>query len=197
MERIGKCPNIGPCSLSTSEKHQIFTDDNDEFVCTECGTELEPIQEVTNAPIPENGNKTKKVILGAIVAIALIGAGTFFALPKGEENTPPEEMTNTTIVEETPAVKEEIPATTANAKSNTTAQVDGGTYKGEISNGKPDGMGTLTYTKSQLISKRDTKKRTAEAGDYITGEFYNGELVQGKWFDESGNQKGVLMIGKP
>ena len=36
----------------------------------------------------------------------------------------------------------------------------------------------------------------AEVGDYIIGEWDNGHLIQGKWYDAKGNAKGSIVIGK-
>jgi len=73
--------------------------------------------------------------------------------------------------------------------------VPGGTYSGEIKNGQPDGMGTIRYNSRTLIDSRDMKKRYAEAGQSITGQFRNGRLLQGKLFDNNGNQIEAIIIG--
>ena len=57
-------------------------------------------------------------------------------------------------------------------------------------------MGTMYYKKSGQISPKDLKKRMAESGDYLTGEFFEGNVVQGKLFDASNNVKEVIMIGR-
>ena len=74
--------------------------------------------------------------------------------------------------------------------------LDYGKWSGAWKNGQPNGTGTMTYTKERLIDSRDPKKRVAQPGDYIIGEFSNGRLVQGKWFDASNNVKGSIIIGK-
>ena len=74
--------------------------------------------------------------------------------------------------------------------------LDYGKWSGAWKNGQPNGTGTMTYTKEHLIDARDPKKRVAQPGDYIIGEFSNGRLVQGKWFDASNNVKGSIIIGK-
>ncbi len=71
-----------------------------------------------------------------------------------------------------------------------------GKWSGSWQSGKPHGMGTMTYTQSHLIDTRDPQKRTAQSGDYIIGEFYEGKLVQGVWYDASGNVKGSIIIGR-
>ena len=72
-----------------------------------------------------------------------------------------------------------------------TVSVSGGSYTGELKNGKPHGMGTVRYNSRTLIDSRDPKKRYAEAGDYLVGEFYEGRLVQGKL-----NNKETIIIGR-
>lgn len=71
-----------------------------------------------------------------------------------------------------------------------------GSYKGEIKNAKAHGMGTVYYDVKTRISPFDDKAREAEAGDYVSGEFHEGQLVQGKWFTKDGKQKGTLIIGR-
>ena len=75
-------------------------------------------------------------------------------------------------------------------------RLDYGKWSGAWKNGQPNGNGTMTYTKEHLIDSRDPKKRVAQPGDYIVGEFSNGRLVQGRWFDASDNVKGSIIIGK-
>ena len=53
----------------------------------------------------------------------------------------------------------------------------------------------MRYTKSHLIDSRDPQHRTAEKGDYIIGEFVDGKLVQGVWYDSANNVKGSIIIG--
>jgi hypothetical protein len=69
-------------------------------------------------------------------------------------------------------------------------------YTGEVMNGRPHGLGTMYYIQQTLISPKDLKKRMAEVGDYITGEFYEGTLVQGKLFDKNNELKEIITIGR-
>ncbi len=70
-----------------------------------------------------------------------------------------------------------------------------GKWSGAWKSGKPHGTGTMTYTQSHLIDTRDPQKRTVQVGDYIVGEFANGRLMQGVWYDASNNVKGSIIIG--
>ena len=83
-----------------------------------------------------------------------------------------------------------------NREGEKARRLDYGKWSGAWKNGQPNGNGTMTYTKEHLIDSRDPKKRVAQPGDYIIGEFSNGRLVQGRWFDASDNVKGSIIIGK-
>ena len=65
-----------------------------------------------------------------------------------------------------------------------------------MKNGQMQGLGTFYYGQHELISPRDMKKRYAEAGDYLIGEFYEGKVVSGKLYDSSNTLKEVIMIGR-
>lgn len=130
------------------------------------------------------------------------------APPVAEEPATPEEPA-APEVKENPEPVNEAPAKTATntssdpkvaggsaPKGTQSLTVGGNSYKGEVLNGKPHGMGTMYYKKSTQISPKDLKKRMAEEGDYLTGEFFEGNVVQGKLFDADNNVKEVIMIGR-
>lgn len=71
-----------------------------------------------------------------------------------------------------------------------------GRFTGALKNGYPHGTGTLTFTVSRRIDLHDDKARTAAAGEYIIGEWDNGHLVQGRWYDASNNLKETIVLGK-
>lgn len=72
-----------------------------------------------------------------------------------------------------------------------------GTYKGSLVAGQPHGVnGRLIFKTSHLIDSRDSKGRVAEPGDYVIGEFYEGHLVQGIWYDANNQVKGSIIIGR-
>lgn len=90
--------------------------------------------------------------------------------------------------------------TTSSVKNSSTGgrstiKLSYGTYTGEIKNGYPNGMGRLTYSKTRQINRHDTKGRSADAGDYVIGEFVNGFFVQGKHYSSDGNLIESLIIG--
>ena len=70
-----------------------------------------------------------------------------------------------------------------------------GTYTGASKNGKPHGVGRLVYSKAMVINSHDPKKRMAQPGESVQGEFVNGEITIGKHFDASGNLIQSLNFG--
>ncbi|MBQ0088077.1 MAG: hypothetical protein KBT27_01945 [Prevotellaceae bacterium] len=90
---------------------------------------------------------------------------------------------------------EEEAKTAKKVAASTSGSVDYGKWSGAWKAGKPHGTGTMKYTQRHLIDSRDPQKRTASPGDYIIGEFANGKLVQGVWYDSSNNVKGSIIIG--
>ena len=70
-------------------------------------------------------------------------------------------------------------------------------YRGPMKRGKPHGVnGKMTFKYSHIIDSRDPKRRYAERGDYVIGEWYDGHLVQGVWYDSYHHAKGSILIGK-
>ena len=112
---------------------------------------------------------------------------------KGQENTEKEkEKEPEKEKEEKPQKgKEEKPI----AKVSQTLNLGYATFAGPVKNGKPNGMGRMTFKTAHIIDKRDMKERMAEAGDYVVGEWKDGKLVQGRWFDSSNTVKGAIIIG--
>lgn len=129
-------------------------------------------------------------------AVATVVDGTVVAVGKGETAITLKDMESGTEVSCLVTVVKAPNVQTGGGPGSGTVSVTGGSYTGELKNRKPHGMGTIKYTGRTLISKRDAKGRYAEAGDYITGEFYDGELVQGKLFDSGNNQKALIIIGR-
>lgn len=71
------------------------------------------------------------------------------------------------------------------------------TFKGTLRNGQPDDVnGRLIFNSSHIIDNRDPKRRVAEPGDYVIGEFSEGHLVQGIWYGADNQVKGSIIIGK-
>lgn len=78
-----------------------------------------------------------------------------------------------------------------------TKRLSFGTYKGPMVAGMPHGVnGRLVFKNAHLIDARDPKGRVADPGDYVIGEFYEGHLVQGIWYDQYNQVKGSIIIGR-
>ena len=67
------------------------------------------------------------------------------------------------------------------------------TFKGSWPN---DVNGRMVFNSSHVIDSKDPKKRVAEAGDYVIGEWSDGHLVQGIWYGADNTVKGSVIIGK-
>lgn len=97
-----------------------------------------------------------------------------------------------------PVSKTKTTTTTQTTKATTssgTVRLSYGTYTGATKGGYPHGQGRLTYSTTRQINRNDVKGRTANAGDYVIGEFYNGFVVYGKHYDAEGNLLGSLNFG--
>ena len=67
------------------------------------------------------------------------------------------------------------------------------TFKGTWPN---DVNGRMVFSSSHVIDSKDPKKRVAEAGDYVIGEWADGHLVQGIWYGADNQVKGSVIIGR-
>lgn len=73
----------------------------------------------------------------------------------------------------------------------------GATFIGTTKNGCPHGQGRLVFKYSQRIDAHDSKNRTANKGDYIIGEWYNGHLVFGTLYSSNGTVLSSINLGRP
>lgn len=213
MTRRGSCINFGNCSKADL-KETIELGVTEDFVCPECESELTEIVGKKGS----GGKKLPLVIGGVVLVLALVGGGLFFALSGNEadeefdytelsanedvelavsEVVEPQEETVVEPQAEKPAAEATAPTVKNAPAASSGLELGFGSYKGETKNGKAHGMGTLYFSQHHQISERDRQERYAEAGDYIVGEFYNGELVQGKLYDSSNNQKQTIILGRP
>ena len=213
----GVCHNYDGCDKAAGKIVQEAEKSN--FVCEECGKPLYPIKK---GPKPTGNGKRIAILIaifgGAALVIGGIVYGIVFGVQKSRENAElelieaarqdsiraAEAAEAARLAEEAAAAAEQarldsIKAAEEAAKSVkkvSKGSLDYGKWSGAWKNGQPNGTGTMTYTKEHLIDSRDPKKRVAQPGDYIIGEYSNGRLVQGKWFDASNNVKGSIIIGK-
>ena len=81
-------------------------------------------------------------------------------------------------------------------------EYQGATYTGEVYNGVPNGLGTLTYTDKQSYvgEWKDGKQNgqgtlTFSDGEKYVGGFKDGKLWSGTFYDEYGNVEGTYTNG--
>ena len=77
-----------------------------------------------------------------------------------------------------------------------TLDLDYAVWTGGISNGKPDGKGTMRFKSNHKIDSRDLNNNVASPGDEVTGRYSNGHLVYGTWTKSSTGESTKLMIGQ-
>lgn len=218
--RYGICLNDNCEKCKSKEVQEIPA--RKDFVCQnpECG---KPLRE---CPPPKKGGNTKliAIIAGVVVLLAIIGC--YFAFSGGESKPEPVEQpveapVNTDSIKaaqeaaEQQRVKDSLDAVAAaeaakkqEAEKEAEKKVDptpkpgptGGsknlgyaTFKGSWPN---DVNGRMIFKESHIIDSKDPKKRVAEAGDYVIGEWSDGHLVQGIWYDANNQVKGSVIIGK-
>lgn len=196
----GQCINFGNCSKANS-KEILEVKVGEDFICPECGGSL---VEVKDSPFPW-------WIVAVAAAVLLLGGGGYYGYKAGwfdsfiNVQSPFGGETDGEDFEKTGGLQPvQISMSEALAKGHTiddgdgqgTISTDNGKYEGDLKDGKASGNGTFRFFKSCLISAKDPQKRVAQTGDYVSGQFYNNQLIQGKWFDKDGNQKGTLIIGQ-
>lgn len=214
--RYGVCRNDS-CSKSKDKEPQVIPS-RKEFVCSECGR---PLREV---PRPKSTWEKYGVLVIVFVTLVIVGIGGYLMFSGRDkissessavstdngvrnstvpiaENASPQDSQN--ISEEAiassvePREKENGTAITNESRESPSGslKLSYGQYSGDIKGGYPHGQGRLTYTTSRQINRNDIKGRTANAGDYVIGEFYNGFVVYGKHYDSKGNLLESLNFG--
>lgn len=184
--------------------------DNDAVFCPYCGKEL-PKRELF-MPI---------IIILLIVILGIMIYFLFFVRGENIKNVANEEQQEEQIVKEDPLPVDSDSISTAKIVVQQKVVEDSvvkvvkpekkvsqsvqkvvkdlgyGTYKGKLLSGKPhDVKGRLVFKYSHQIDSRDPKGRVADPGDYVVGEFYEGHLVQGVWYDVDNQVKGSILIGR-
>ena len=219
--KYGMCLN-DECSKCKSKEIQQIPMRKD-FVCEECGTELRecaPPKSKSKAPLIIG------CIIVAIIALGVGGYCMFkpnnaeFNTTAQIDSLEKDSVSYDTLQNDAKAVsstatidktqkavekpRQQVPSVTrvseeARPKENSQSKslnLGYATYRGETKNGQPDGMGTMTYRSSHQIDSRDMQGRMAESGDYVSGEWSEGHLVQGRWYDSSNTVKGSILIGR-
>jgi hypothetical protein len=73
---------------------------------------------------------------------------------------------------------------------------NGNIYKGEVKDGALHGKGIYAFRVRSLISNNDPFDRYAEPGNYLRGEWHEGELYYGDLYDSKGTFISKIVIGK-
>lgn len=218
--RYGICLNDNCEKCKSREVQEIPA--RKDFVCQnpECG---KPLRE---CPPPKKGGNKKLIgiIAGAVALLAIIGG--IIAFSGSGKGTPNQEQVTVAsvdsdsikvaqmeaenqrlkdslaAVEAANAKKQEVPTekpaaapAPKPAKPTTSGSKNLGyaTFKGSWPN---DVNGRMVFTSSHVIDSKDPKKRVAEAGDYVIGEWADGHLVQGIWYGSDNQVKGSIIIGR-
>lgn len=215
----GRIKKYGVCLNDKCEKYkQIQEILHGDFECPECKKKLSPCA----PPKKKSNKKFPLLITGVIAAIAII-TGCIFAFSGGsndgnpipvtdsipaidsveivpEINVDTVVMTDTIVRNDTVVTSDTLVITVPEpSQKQTSRSKDLGyaSWNGALKNGLPnDEQGKMTFKESHLIDSRDPQKRVAEPGDYILGEFVDGKLVQGVWYDKTNTVKGSIIIGR-
>lgn len=200
--RYGRCVNPECSNVGISD---VIPEDGN---CPFCGNPLELDDEV---PPLKKTSRWPKYVAIACATLAVIGGAIYgIATHIRQERTPltPPSDSVRVLSPDTPIVGGQIPAeqevevkksgpsSIANTGGKAVPAIEYGVWTGGFKNNQPDGTGTMTYKIRHRIDPRDVKERVAEAGDYIIGEFSQGKLIHGVWYDKNNNQKDVLIFGK-
>ena len=203
---------------------QIQEAEKSNFKCEKCGKDLIPFGNKVSEPGGGPNTKLIGIIVGVVVLLAIIGC--IIAFSGGSEEKPmpapvPEVKENTDSIKaaqeaaEQQRIKDSLDAVAAAEaakkqeaeKKTEPAPVEPkpvkpasgsknlgyATFKGSWPN---DVNGRMIFTSSHVIDSKDPKKRVAEAGDYVIGEWADGHLVQGIWYGSDNQVKGSVIIGR-
>lgn len=164
---------------------------NDEQMSQPAAKVQAPVSEPVR---PDGGHKKHNVWIWVVTAIviAIVAAVVIWLLtkPASEESTGPIERENTeqSVQDLTSAKKE---------PERPKARLSYGEWDGELRFNQPHGHGTLTFTTQRLVSQFDPGHNVAKPGDYIIGEYDNGQLVEGKLYHTNGKTVTIVTTGNP
>lgn len=145
--------------------------------------------------------KVEAIKVGKVIIIAKSDrtgvADTAKVSVEGPAETPEDKNADSKTPVATPAPKAQssapAPKPTTSAAFSGTKNLGYATFKGSWPN---DVNGRMVFKSSHVIDSKDPKKRVAEAGDYVIGEWSDGHLVQGIWYGADNQVKGSVIIGK-
>ena len=209
----GVCHNYEGCDMASEKVVQEVEKSN--FVCQECGKPLYPVKQ---QPQPWWKKHQRELTLGAGVLIiggGITGGILAFSGDKEEPAKEPAKVDTTQVdttkvdspvVVQPPVVDPPVEGPQGGVKQpgggggvkqpvsgdpapSTSKNLGYGKYEGAMKNGQPHGTGTIYYTtRHQVVPSKDIY---AESGDYVTGSFRDGKLMQGQLHRKDGNQEFV------
>ncbi len=203
MAKTYKCTNYGICT--EADKGTVFQETDLEevdgkFVCPKCGQALEEIEK-------KPGANWKLIAIIAAVLVASVGA-VYLSCFKGNDGggsstggDGPDSVvvdggdtTTTGPSDPEPGPKPDpeppVPQTSYN--------LGWGIYEGQMQNGKPNGTGVVTVTKTYYIDLKNmsSRKVMVTKGDVIKGAiFKNGKLNQGMIHFANGERESINIGG--
>lgn len=203
---------------------QIQEAEKSNFKCEKCGKDLIPFGNKVSEPGGGPNTKLIGIIVGVVVLLAIIGCIIAFSGGSEEKPVPapvPEVKENTDSIKaaqeaaEQQRIKDSLDAVAAaEAVKKQEAEKKAESAQDETKPSKPasgsknlgyatfkgswpnDVNGRMVFTSSHVIDSKDPKKRVAEAGDYVIGEWADGHLVQGIWYGSDNQVKGSVIIGR-
>lgn len=155
MERKGICKNVGVCSKAN--KVQIITDDDADFVCLECGEELQPYVE---DKVPEKGKSKTPILIGVAVIVLAIIIGCVFAFTGGS-NEPEVAVVDSTKVDSSAVAKTD---TVTIVKTDTIKQIDTVTIEKTVEKVETPKATKTTTTTTKTSKASGTAKGSVNLG---------------------------------
>ena len=173
MERKGICKNVGICSQAG--KVQVITDDDAEFVCSECGEPLEPYKEEEGGKKTTTGGdgggrkpngKLIGMILGAVVVLGGLGYGGY-SIYDSNQKAKQEKLEAERAAAEADAQRQEAEAAAAEAerlKAEAEKALQGSEEEraAELARVKMRADSVLTANDKLLTDKAKTLKKEAK-----------------------------------
>lgn len=207
----GRVKKYGVCLNEKCEQYkQVQEIVHGELECPCCKQKLSPC----GPPKKKSSKKPLLFVVLGVVVVAAIVAALLLSGGNGEESQPlvtqdttqvePQPVVDDTVAAPVDTVAAEQPAAPApkpapknggQSAGSGTLKLSYGTYTGATLKGYPHGQGRLTYSTTRQINRYDPKGRTANAGEYVIGEFANGFVIYGKHYDAEGNLLGSLNFG--
>ena len=144
------------------------------------------------ASAPAGKKSPLPIVLAVVGVLAACGVAFFLLNKPAEQQAKVDEPKVEAPVVEQPKAQ---PKVQDEPKAQPKKTASGNTFTGSVVKGYPDGFGTYRFTARRRIDMHDPEERYAEAGDYIKGDWRQGHLNYGEWYDKDGNKKAFIKLG--